>query len=160
MREIKEGKPMIQKIISGGQTGADIAGIDAAIVCNIPYGGWLPKGRKTENGPLPERYTGFQVMTRGGYPKRTEQNVIDSDGTVIFTYGKLTPGSAMTKKFAKQQKKPCLHIDLDAAENPALDINDWIMEWDINVLNVAGSSESKMPGIYDRVKNIINQILR
>ena len=97
---------MIQKIISGGQKGADIAGIDAAIACDIPYGGWLPKGRKTENGPLPERYTGFQVMIRGGYPKRTEQNVIDSDGTVIFTYGKLTPGSLMTQKFAKQHKNP------------------------------------------------------
>ena len=34
---------MIQKIISGGQTGADIAGIDAAIDCNIPYCGWLPE---------------------------------------------------------------------------------------------------------------------
>ncbi len=59
---------VIQKIISGGQTGADIAGIDAAISLNIPYGGWLPKGRKAENGIVPEKYTQFQVMTKGGYP--------------------------------------------------------------------------------------------
>ena len=90
---------MIQKIISGGQTGADMVGIDAAIDCYVPYGGWLPKGRKTEDGPLPDTYADFQVMTRGGYPKRTEQNVIDSDGTVIFTYGKLSGGSLLTKKF-------------------------------------------------------------
>ncbi len=151
---------MIQKIISGGQTGADIAGIDAAISCNIPYGGWLPKGRKTENGPLHERYTGFQVMTRGGYPKRTEQNVIDSDGTVIFTYGKLTTGSAMTQKFAKQHKRPCLHVDLDIVKDPAGAIKDWIEDWDIKILNVAGRSASKAPRIYGQVKDIINQILR
>ena len=151
---------MIQKIISGGQTGADIAGIDAAIDCNIPYCGWLPKGRKTENSPLHERYTGFQVMTRGGYPKRTEQNVIDSDGTVIFTYGMLTTGSAMTQKFAKKHKRPCLHIDLDVVKDPAGAIKDWIEDWDIKILNVAGRSASKAPGIYDQVKDIINQILR
>ena len=68
----------IIKIISGGQTGADIAGVDAAIECNISYGGWLPKGRKCETGIVPLTYTGFQELTKGGYPKRTEQNVIDS----------------------------------------------------------------------------------
>ena len=124
---------MIQKIISGAQTGADRAGIDAAIESGIEYGGWLPKGRKAEDGIVPEKYTGFQEMTRGGYPKRTEQNVVDSDGTVIFTYGKLTTGSALTRKFAKKHKKPCLHIDLDIVKSPIAAIEDWIIEWDINV---------------------------
>ena len=74
------------KIISGAQTGADRAGIDAAIECGVEYGGCLPKGRKAEDGVVPEKYTAMQELARGGYPKRTEQNVIDSDGTVIFTY--------------------------------------------------------------------------
>ncbi len=76
---------MITRIISGAQTGADRAGIDAAIESGIPYGGWIPKGRKAEDGTVPETYTELQELIRGGYPKRTEQNVIDSDGTVIFT---------------------------------------------------------------------------
>ena len=46
----------IKKIVSGGQTGADIAGLDAAIAHNIPNGGWIPKGRLTEDGPLSEKY--------------------------------------------------------------------------------------------------------
>ena len=71
----------IIKIISGGQTGADIAGVDAAIECNVNYGGCLPKGRKCEDGTVPLSYTEFKELVRGGYPKRTEQNVIDSDGT-------------------------------------------------------------------------------
>jgi hypothetical protein len=149
----------VKKIISGGQTGADIAGVDAAISCGIPYGGWLPKGRKTENGTVPEKYTDFYVMTRGGYPKRTEQNVIDSDGTVIFTYGKLTGGSSLTKKYAVKNNRPWLHIDLESRKDPVLKIKDWIIEWDIKVLNVAGKSASKAPGIYDQVKTIIKQLL-
>jgi len=150
---------MIQKIISGGQTGADIAGIDAAIGCNVPYGGWLPKGRKTVNGPLSERYTDFQVMTWGGYPQRTEQNVIESDGTVIFTYGKLAGGLFLTKRFAVNHNRPWLHIDLDAMREPVTKIIDWIIEWDIKILNIAGKSGSKAPEIHDQVKGIIRQVL-
>ncbi len=150
----------IQKIISGGQTGADIAGVDAAIALNIPYGGWLRKGRKAENRIVPEKYTQFQVMTKGGYPKRTEQNVIDSDGTVIFTYGKLAGGSSLTKKFAVNNNRPWLHVDLDAVNNPAALINEWVLDWDIKVLNVAGKSASKAPSIYNQVKNIIIEVLQ
>jgi len=106
---------MIQKIISGAQTGADRAGIDAAIESGIEYGGWVPEGRKAEDGIVPEKYNKLQEMTRGGYPERTEQNVIDSDGTVIFGYGKLTTGSALTLKLAEQHEKPFRHIDLDWA---------------------------------------------
>lgn len=150
----------INKIISGGQTGADIAGVDAAISRGVPYGGWLPKGRKAENGIVPETYTDFQVMTRGGYPMRTEQNVIDSDGTIIFTYGKLAGGSSLTKKFAVKNNRPWLHIDLDAEDKPVLKIKDWVIEWDIKVLNVAGKSAGKAPTIYNQVKEIIAEVLR
>ena len=152
---------MIQKIISGAQTGADRAGIDAAIEIGVEYGGWLPKGRKTEDGIVPKKkYPKVKEMTTGGYPKRTKQNVIDSDGTVIFTYGELTTGSALTKKIAKQHKKPYLHIDLSIVKDPVFVIKDWIIEWDIKILNVAGRSASKAPKIYDTVKDIINQLLR
>ena len=47
---------MIKKIISGGQTGADRAGLDVAIKLSIPHGGWISKGRKTEDGTLPDKY--------------------------------------------------------------------------------------------------------
>jgi len=44
---------MLKKIISGADQGA----LDAAInLVGIPHGGWIPKGRMTENGPLPEKY--------------------------------------------------------------------------------------------------------
>jgi hypothetical protein len=86
---------MIKKIISGGQTGADQAALDAAIKWDIPHGGWVPKGRRTESGPLSNRYQ-LKEMPTDSYPSRTEQNVIDSDGTLIITHGELTGGSEYT----------------------------------------------------------------
>jgi len=148
------------KIISGGQTGADRAGIDAAIAYGIPYGGWLPKGRKAENGKVPAEYTAMVEMIRGGYPKRTEANVVDSDGTVVFSHGKLTGGSALTRRVCKKYGKPFLYVDLGGDSDPVYLLSDWIMEYDIQILNVAGSRESKHPGIHDQVKDIISNILK
>lgn len=68
---------MITKIISGGQTGADRAALDFAIKHTIPHGGWIPKGRKTEEGILPDNYQ-LREMETTSYSKRTEQNIIDS----------------------------------------------------------------------------------
>src|SRR5947209_4182665 len=101
---------MIAKIVFGGQTGADRAALDFAIEHGIPHGGWCPKGRKAEDGPIHERYK-LQEHASGQYLNRTEQNVIDSDGTVIITIRpKLTGGSKRTAEFARKHQKPWLHI--------------------------------------------------
>ena len=122
---------MIEKIVSGGQTGADRAGIDAAIEPGIPYGGWLPKGRKAEDGSVPVRYSNMRTLTRGGYPKRTEQNLIDSDGTVVFSYGKLSGGSALTRRLAGKHGRPYLYIDLGTEQDHVAVVHHWIIEHDI-----------------------------
>ena len=69
---------MIQKIISGGQTGVDRAALDAAIKLTIPHGGWIPQGRLTENGPLPLEYQ-LKETRNPSYADRTEKNVQDAD---------------------------------------------------------------------------------
>jgi hypothetical protein len=92
---------MIKKIISGGQTGADRAALDVAIKLSIPHGGWIPTSRKAEDGILPEIY-GLKEMPTASYPARTEQNVIDSDGTLIIARGKLTGGTDYTRPLTSQ----------------------------------------------------------
>ena len=105
---------MITKIISGGQTGADRAALDVALKLGIPHGGWIPKGRKAEDGPLPEIYK-LKEMPTDSYGARTEQNVIDSDGTLIIARGKLTGGSDYTRQMTLKHKKHLLYMDLNIA---------------------------------------------
>ena len=147
---------MLEKIISGGQTGADRAALDFAIKHKIPHGGWVPKGRLAEDGPLPAKYK-LTEMPTDSYHERTEQNVIDSDGTVIISHGKLTGGSAYTVKMAKKHDRPHLHIDRKQYEMlPAsLEILSWLDENNIKVLNVAGPRASKDPKIYESVKEVL-----
>lgn len=153
-------RDMLKKIISGCQTGADIAGIDAAIHNNFSYGGWVPKGRKTEAGPLSDSYV-VQEMPGEGYMQRTRQNVIDSNGTVIFTHGRLSDGSDLTRKYAIKQNKPWLHIDLAAtdADGSVEQVKAFIVGNSIEILNVAGKSESRDPKIYNAAYGVINSVL-
>ena len=147
---------MLTKIISGGQTGADQAGLDVAIKLNIPHGGRIPKGRLTEDGPLPENYQ-LQEMSTTSYPKRTEQNVIDSNGTVIFSHGKLTGGSDLSRKMAKKHNKPWIHLDVEKMSMSYATrlLRSWITDNGIKVLNVAGSKASRDSEIYDMTLNIL-----
>ena len=152
---------MIEKIVSGGQTGADRAGLDAAIELGIPHGGWIPKGRKTEDGGLPGKYR-LKEMQTGSYEARTEQNVIDSDGTLIVSHGVLNGGSAKTRRFAKKHDRPWMHVDLEKINffKAAMDVRNWVEENHIRILNIAGSRASKDPEIYGATgKSIVSKLL-
>ena len=152
---------MIQKIVSGGQTGADRAALDFAIKHKLPYGGWVPKGRKTEDGTLPEKYH-LQEMPTGQYSKRTEQNILDSDGTLIVSHGLLAGGSALTRELAKQHRKPWIHIDLEITSYPeaARIIRGWLGRNGIKVMNIAGARASKDPMIYQAVTELLEETKR
>jgi hypothetical protein len=140
----------IAKIISGGQTGAGRAALDAAIELGIDHGGWVPKGRLAEDGPLSEKYN-LTEMPTASYPARTERNVTGSDGTVIFSHGPLRGGSALTAELAHRHGKPCLHIDLNRMLplKASSDIHRWIVAKGVRTLNVAGPGPSNDPGIYN-----------
>jgi len=145
------------KIVSGGQTGADQAALDFAVRHGIPYGGWVPKGRLTEAGPLSARYN-LQEMPHRSYAKRTEQNVIDSDGTLIISHGKLTGGSLLTRQYAKRHRRPWLHLDLNRQplSDAAVLVCRWMDAQAVSVLNVAGPRASKDPHIYRDVMRLLD----
>ena len=147
---------MIEKIISGGQTGADRAALDAAIEIGIPHGGWVPKGRLAENGVVPTSYHLTEIPT-DSYAVRTEQNVVGSDGTLILSHGPLSGGSALTQDLAQKHERPCLHIDLNRipAFKAAAMIAAWVVRHPIKTLNVAGPRASNDPDIYQKTKDIL-----
>jgi hypothetical protein len=152
---------VITKIISGGQTGADQAALDVAIELGIPHGGWVPRGRMTETGRLPEKYH-MQEITSISYPERTELNVVDSDGTLIISHGKLSGGSAFTLEIAGKHRKSCLHIDLDELdESKAAElVSNWIDAKQIKILNVAGPRASKDPRICDATRKLLTLVIQ
>src|SRR5437870_9182944 len=102
---------MLTKIISGGQTGVDRAALDVALELGLPCGGWCPKRRRAEDGPIPERYPLTETSSRA-YPQRTRCNVLDSDGTLILTRGRPTGGTALTIQIAAESGKPYFVVDL------------------------------------------------
>jgi hypothetical protein len=150
------------KIISGGQTGADRAALDFAIQHAIPHGGWVPKGRKAEYTRIPDSYQ-LQEMPTDSYRARTEQNVIDSNGTVIISHGKLTgrSGSVYTAEMARKHGRPRLHLNMVklSIEQAAQVLRSWIAENKIEVLNVAGPRQSEDPRIYDTTLEILQAAL-
>jgi len=109
---------IIKRIVSGGQTGADRAGLDFAIEHGLKHGGWCPKGRRAEDGRIPGRYE-LKETQATSYVRRTEWNVRDSDGTVIFTVMiRLTGGSKKTSNLARKHRKPCLHLSAAGTADP------------------------------------------
>jgi len=149
---------MVEKIVSGGQTGVDRAALDVAIQLGIPCGGWCPKGRKAEGGPIPLRYP-LKETPSDDYVQRTEWNVRDSDGTLVLTVGPPTEGTAFTVAVAARLKKPCLVVDL-AGPTQADSVRSWFVMHQIKVLNVAGPRESKNPRIYQKARTVLEKILQ
>jgi len=152
-------------IISGGQTGADRGALDAAFELGLPHGGWCPKGRKCETGVIPERYR-LQETASPDYAARTEQNVIDSDGTLVLYWREMAGGTRLTAEFARRHQRPLIEIDLaelDADQarkaQAVADVAAWLMENRIARLHVAGPRESSQPGIAERTRAFIRKAI-
>ncbi len=162
---------MIKKIVSGGQTGADRGALDAAIYAHVSHGGWCPKGRLAEDGPIPTRYDLTETGSKN-YLQRTEWNVRDTDCTLVFTWGPISGGTMRTVEFAEKHGKSCHVADLKGADTKKL--VDHICSWLLGeiekeegfplpprhpVLNVAGPRESKVKGISDKVAVAMVEVL-
>jgi hypothetical protein len=148
---------IFSKIISGGQTGVDRAALDVALELGIPCGGWCPKGRKAEDGPIDPRYP-LKETNSPNYPLRTEKNIRESDGTLILTKGQVNGGTALTVQLSIEYEKPHLIIDLDNKIDPLM-FREWGKKNNIKILNVAGPKESEVPGIHDKAVDFLKKVL-
>lgn len=148
---------MLKKIISGGQTDADQAALDIAIKLGIPHGGWIPKGRTTETGTLPERFK-LKEMSSESYSECIKQNVMDGTGTLIISYGRLTGDLESARKATLRYGRQMLGIDLDHMDDlkAALLLRDWLQLYRIEVLYVIGQNG---PFARNQTENIIEGAL-
>jgi hypothetical protein len=150
---------MLKKIISGAQSGVEIAALDSAIKLDIPHGGWAYKRKRTEDGVLPEQYN-LKTIDVASYHYRLEKNIIDSDGTIILTHGQLIIGSKIIKDLANHHNKPCLSINLtDCSINHAVSsIRKWIANNEIEAIYFTGSKSVGKSGIYKETIQVIKGV--
>jgi len=152
---------MIKKIISGGQPGVEIAALDAAIKLDIPHEGWCYKGRKTEGGVLEDKYNVKEIETPS-YFERLERNIMNSEGTVVLSYGQLVIGYRAVKEITDKYNKPHLYVNL--SEHPfnhaISSIRKWMTNHAVGVVYFTGSKSGQKPNaeIYKEVLQIIEGI--
>ncbi|WP_168566103.1 putative molybdenum carrier protein [Crateriforma spongiae] len=147
--------PLPRRIVSGGQTGVDRAGLDVAIDLGLEHGGWCPAGRLAEDGRVPSRYHMTEHRSPM-YPPRTEQNVIDSDATLILYLGKLSGGTLLTKRLADKHRKPAMTLKLNSESMDR--VRRWLADVRPETLNVAGPRESSCPGIERSAAEFLHQV--
>jgi hypothetical protein len=166
---------IIQRVISGGQTGADFAGWRAARAAGIPCGGWMVGNYWTEDGNRPEYAAeyGAAILPDVGHlrfnvqlRRRAEANVRDSDGTFCFDLvnSRATINAELDcKKHGKHFRLIRLYrmgsgrIARDWRSQPIDEVADWVRVVGIRTLNVCGNRESKAPGIEDFVVSFMTE---
>lgn len=138
-------------VISGGQTGADRAGLDAAMKLGIRTGGFCPKGRKAEDGVIPPIYP-MRETSSSDYPPRTRKNVADADVTILFYYDIYDGGTKLTREICEELGKPCLELAIASSWKPSYTaklIKKLILQQVKRdfIINIAGPRESRCPGL-------------
>ena len=147
---------MIEKVISGGQIGADQAGLEAATICKIPTGGHAPKNYLTKTGPNPILLKKYGLIeSSGGYKIRTGENVKNSDGTIRLATNFNSPGEICTRNAIRYYKKPFFDVDLNNPK-PVEEVVEWIFKNNIKVLNVAGNTNAN----YNQVVNYLTNVFK
>lgn len=142
------GKRSNVKIISGGQIGANIAGLRAAKELGFETGGWMSLGFKTLEGNKPEyaEMYGLRETEVSTYPQRTELNVLSSDGTLRIAKNFSTRGELCTIRAIKKYNKPYYDLNYFYIEkwfqgaSLGTAIITWILENNIQILNIAGNA--------------------
>jgi hypothetical protein len=136
---------MVKKIISGGQSGADQAGLEAGVKLGLQTGGTMPRGFRTLNGPRPDfaQKYGIEESTSWNYAVRTASNVKDSDGTVRFAQDFDSAGERCTANAIHLFRRPSFDVRFeDMSPETISSFKKWLEANNISTLNVAGNSEN------------------
>jgi hypothetical protein len=157
---------LIAKVISGGQTGADIAGLRAAKIHGIATGGYMTKGCRTQSGLKPEYLSeyGMEELPYAAYKPRTLANVFAADVTIRFAEHWSSPGEICTINAIKRYNKPYIDIPVSEFDSKPhitpLELAYWLIDGKYKIVNIAGNSERTSPGIEEWVEIFLSRSFR
>jgi hypothetical protein len=143
----------LEAIISGGQTGADRGGLDAARELGLKMGGYCPKGRRAEDGRIPDEYPMVELTDRGYIP-RTRANIDAADVTIVFQWRKPSRFTA-TECLLRGADYLIVHLGDGDDEEWTDRVRAFLSAHDPRTINIAGNRESVSPGICDRVRRLL-----
>lgn len=155
------------KIVSGGQTGVDRGGLQAAIDLGLDWGGYAPKGWRSEDGAIPLTYRAKMCeLGSANYLVRTRRNVADSHATLIIVDAfPLNGGTLKTLHFCEEALRSHFVVSLEDGD-AVCKVQNWFGQFFAQehpvpfVLNVAGPRESKAPDIQKRTRRFIAEVLQ
>lgn len=159
----RRGLP-VRVVVSGGQTGADRAALDAARLIGLPIAGFCPLGRVAEDGPIPAEYP-LEETSTANPGQRTSMNVRLSTATILLHFEPLllTGGSRLTQRSCEKHEKPLmlvrLHPQRSAGDEVIAGVLSWLRKHQVQSLNVVGPRESKAEGIYDAALEFLCSVL-
>lgn len=149
------------QVISGGQTGVDLAALRVAQCLGLRTGGLAPKGWKTTAGPRPQLKTTFRLEEgAGGYGDRTRRNVEQAQATLILANDLESSGTKLTIACATASDRPVHTVKLPDPGQQGIELA--LVEGAVGfieaqaklvgdnpfVLNVAGNSSQTRQGIF------------
>jgi hypothetical protein len=150
---------LLEKVISGGQTGVDRAALDVALAGKrLAAGGFCPRGRRAEDGRIPARYPVREAAERA-YAVRTRRNVRAADATLVLTRQAPRGGTALTLRVARAADTPCRHVRLPAASGQEAATRRWLAATEVRTLNVAGPRASEEAGVYEAARTFLKTVL-
>ena len=147
------------EIVSGGQTGVDLAALEVAERLGLARGGWCPKGRANEDGRIPERFPLRETETED-VAERTRRNVQESDGVLVLRSRQgEDPGTSLAIETAIAEGKPVLRIVRGEHADPAERLRSFLARYRIARLNVAGPRASQDAGAHAFATAVLEEAL-
>jgi len=135
----------------------DRAALDVALELHIECGGFCPKGRKSEDGMIPEKYPLIETATEE-YSERTRLNIKEADATFVLIDRQADKGTLLTIELCKTHNKKLMEADLSGRVDDK-QVVQWILNNKITILNIAGSRETSSPGIYEKAYRMLRKVM-
>jgi hypothetical protein len=148
---------MIEKIVTGGQAGAEQEAWSAARRAGIATGGYMPRGFATEDGPKPRLGALYGAIEFPlDEPTRFRANLRRADA-LLWLGDPLSEDGRSAIAACRELGKPFLTAE--PGTTPVSDVVSWLIVFEVRTLTIAASPASRAPELGSRVGRFLDLVL-